>query len=206
MEKLISDAYNLATSANLTYSRYRDRWNYLLESYMGGEDYRLGQHLTRYSLENDVEYSARLMATPLDNHCKSVIQVYTSFLFRGEVERDYGNLAMDPALEDFLYDADYDGRSFDAFMKEVSTWSSVFGHTFVMVAKPNIGATNRGEEIAAGVRPYLSILTPLIVTDWSWSRAPNGKYTLDRFKYVEDINGNVTTLSLIHISEPTRPY
>jgi hypothetical protein len=194
MEQLISNAYNLATSANETYNRYRDRWNYLLESYMGGEDYRLGNHLTRYSLETDVEYGARLRATPLDNHCKSVIQVYTSFLFRSAVERDFGNLTMDPALEDFMYDADYDGRSFDSFMKEVSTWSSVFGHTFVMVAKPNIGANNRGEELAAGVRPYLSILTPLIVTDWSWARSSNGKYTLDRFKYVEDINGNVTVI------------
>ena len=194
MEQLISNAYNLATSANETYNRYRDRWNYLLESYMGGEDYRLGNHLTRYSLETDVEYGARLRATPLDNHCKSVIQVYTSFLFRSAVERDFGNLTMDPVLEDFMYDADYDGRSFDSFMKEVSTWSSVFGHTFVMVAKPNIGANNRGEELAAGVRPYLSILTPLIVTDWSWARSANGKYTLDRFKYVEDINGNVTVI------------
>lgn len=194
MEQLISNAYNLATSANETYNRYRDRWNYLLESYMGGEDYRLGNHLTRYSLETDLEYGARLRATPLDNHCKSVIQVYTSFLFRSAVERDFGNLTMDPALEDFMYDADYDGRSFDSFMKEVSTWSSVFGHTFVMVAKPNIGANNRGEELAAGVRPYLSILTPLIVTDWSWARSANGKYTLDRFKYVEDINGNVTVI------------
>ena len=194
MEQLISNAYNLATSANETYNRYRDRWNYLLESYMGGEDYRLGNHLTRYSLETDLEYGARLRATPLDNHCKSVIQVYTSFLFRSAVERDFGNLTMDPVLEDFMYDADYDGRSFDSFMKEVSTWSSVFGHTFVMVAKPNIGANNRGEELAAGVRPYLSILTPLIVTDWSWARSANGKYTLDRFKYVEDINGNVTVI------------
>lgn len=194
MEKLLTDAYSLATSANETYSRYRDRWNYLLESYMGGEDYRLGNHLTRYSLETDKEYAARLMATPLTNECKSVVAVYTSFLFREEPERDFGQLANDPALEDFLKDCDYEGRSLDSFMKEVSIWSSVFGHSFVMVTKPNINAFSRADELAQGVRPYLSILTPLVVTDWNWTRAANGRYVLDRFKYVEDVNGNYTTI------------
>ena len=62
----------------------------------------------------------------------------------------------------------------------------MFGHSFIMVTKPNIGATSRGEELAQGVRPYLSILTPLVVTDWNWSRSLNGQYVLDYIKYIED--------------------
>lgn len=194
MEKLIQDAYNLAVSTNETYDRYQERWEYLLEAYTGGEDWRNGGHLTRYSLETNAEYAARLAATPLDNHCRSTISVYISFLFRTEPQREFGSLANDPALEDFLNDADHDGRSLDAFMKEVSIYASIFGHAFVMVCKPNIGALNRAEELEYGVRPYLTILSPLVVTDWHWAREPSGRYALDYIKYIEDINGDQTVI------------
>ena len=194
MDKIIQDAYNLAVSTNDTYTRFQKRWEYLLQSYLGGEDYRESAQLTKYQLETSSEYAARLKATPLDNHCRSVISVYVSFLFRENPKREFESIANDPALESFLKDADYDGRSLDNFMKEVSIWSSVFGHSFIMVTKPNIGAVSRGEELAQGVRPYLSILTPLTVTDWNWSRSPNGQYVIDYIKYIEDVNGSTTVI------------
>lgn len=194
MKRLLEDAYNYAIAANETYDRYQERWEYLLESYMGGEDYRRAGHLHQYQLETGAEYATRLAATPLDNHCRSIISTYVSFLFRMEPRREFGSLENDPALEDFLKDADYDGRSLDAFMKEVSIYASIFGHTYVMVTKPNVGATNRAEELAQGVRPYVSILSPLVVTDWSWSRSRNGRYTMDYIKYIEDVNGDETVV------------
>lgn len=194
MQRLLDDAYNYAIAANETYDRYQERWEYLLESYVGGEDYRRAAHLTQYQLETGDEYQTRLLSTPLDNHCRSVISVYISFLFRNEPKREFGSLENDPALKDFLKDADYDGRSLDAFMKEVSIYASIFGHCYVMVSKPNIGATTRAEELAQGVRPYLSILSPLVVTDWSWQRSLNGKYQLDYIKYIEDVNGDETVV------------
>lgn len=196
MKRLLEDAYNYAIAANETYDRYQERWEYLLESYVGGEDYRRGGHLHQYELETGSEYQKRLTATPLDNHCRSVIATYVSFLFREEPSRELGRINNDPALEDFLKDADYDGRSLNAFMKEVSIWSSVFGHCFVIVTKPNIGAQSRADEIANGVRPYLSILTPLVVTDWSWKRSLTGKYEIDYIKYIEDVNGDETTVRI----------
>ena len=96
-------------------------------------------------------------------------------------KREFGSLVNMPELEAFLYDADYDGRSLDSFMKDAATWASVFGHCWVMVAKPDIGATTRADELAQGVRPYLSLLTPLVVLDWQYGRAPSGKYQLNSF-------------------------
>lgn len=194
MQRLLDDAYNYAIAANETYDRYQERWEYLLESYVGGEDYRRASHLTQYQLETGDEYQTRLLSTPLDNHCRSVISTYVSFLFRQEPKREFGSLENDPALEDFLKDADYDGRSLNAFMKEVSIYASIFGHAYIMVSKPNIGAQTRAEELAQGVRPYLSILSPLVVTDWSWQRSLNGKYQLDYIKYIEDVNGDETVV------------
>jgi hypothetical protein len=178
-------------SGNEIYQSYQARWKYLLESYVGGEEYRRAQHLTRYQLESEGEYQARLKSTPLENHCQSVISVYNSFLFREEPDREFGGIEYMPELEDFLNDADLDGRSLNAFMKDVATWSSVFGHSFILVSKPDVGAVTRADEVAAGVRPYVSLLTPMVVLDWKWNRAPNGRYQLVYLKYVEDINGDV---------------
>ena len=193
LETLSNDVAQLV-SGNDIYTSYQYRWKYLLESYVGGEEYRRAQHLTRYQLETVQEYEARLKATPLENHCASVISVYNSFLFREEPERDFDNNGMTFELEMFLRDADYDGRSLNNFMKDVATWASVFGHCFIMVSKPNIGANTRADEVAAGVRPYVSLLTPMVVLDWKWQRSPSGRYELVYFRYVEDINGDVRVI------------
>lgn len=193
LETLSNDVAQLI-SGNDIYTSYQYRWKYLLESYIGGEEYRRAQHLTRYQLETPAEYEARLRATPLENHCQSVISVYNSFLFREEPNRDFSNNGMTFELEMFLRDADMDGRSLNAFMKDVATWSSVFGHCFIMVSKPDVGAVTRADEVAQGVRPYVSLLTPLVVLDWQWKRSPSGRYEMVYFKYVEDINGDVRTI------------
>jgi hypothetical protein len=193
IETLSNDVAQLI-GGNDIYQSYQYRWKYLLESYLGGEEYRRAQHLTRYQLETDAEYSARLRATPLENHCQSVITVYNSFLFRENPQRDFTNNGVSFELEMFLRDADLDGRSLNNFMKDVATWSGVFGHCFIMVTKPNVGAVTVADEQAQGVRPYVSLLTPMVVLDWQWKRAPSGKYELVYLKYVEDINGDVRTV------------
>lgn len=194
VSQTISTEVAAVLSSNRIYQTYLPQWKYLLESYLGGEEYRNARHLTRYQLESEAEYTARLKTTPLDNHCQSVISVYNSFLFRQEPDREYGSIEGLPELEDFEYDADLDGRSLDAFMKDVATWSSVFGHAWIMVVKPNVGAVTRADELAAGVRPYVSLLTPLVVLDWNWRRSTSGRYELDYFKYLEDVNGDVRTV------------
>lgn len=181
-------------SGNSLYDSYSEQWKYLLESYLGGDEYRKAGHLTKYQLETDGEYRARLKTTPLENHCQSVISVYNSFLFRENPDREFGQAEMSPDLKDFLKDADFDGRSLDAFMKDVATWSSVFGHAWIIVSKPNVGAVTVADEQAAGIRPYVSLLTPMVVTDWTWSRQPSGRTELTYLKYLEEVNGDVRTI------------
>ena len=181
-------------SGNDIYDTYQPRWRYLLESYLGGETYRDAKHLTRYQLETDAEYTARLNNTPLDNHCYSVISIYKSFLFRECPHREYGSIEGMEEVKDFLHDADMDGRSLDAFMKDAMTWASVFGHSWVVITQPDIGATTREEQRQQGVRPYVNLLTPLTVLDWNYTRMPNGRYELSYFKYLEDVNGSIRTV------------
>ena len=181
-------------SGNDIYNTYRPQWRYLLESYLGGDEYRKAGHLQRYQTETPQEYDQRLLTTPLANHCQSVVSVYTSFLFREGCYRDLGSLANAPQMLDFMRDCDYEGRTLNHFMEDLSVWVSVFGHAYMIVAKPNVGATTRADEISAGVRPYLSMLTPLYVLDWEYTRDRSGRYTLDYFKYIEEVNGNIYTV------------
>lgn len=188
----IDNAVAKFLSGNSTYSSYNDQWQYLYESYLGGEEYRNAQHLVRYSLENSSEYGQRLRNAVLQNHCASVISVYTSFLFKNPPDRKWENFDNMPEIEAFIKDADKDGRNFNNFMKDCSAYASVFGHVWCVVSKPNVGAETRAQEIEMGVRPYVSMLTPLVVLDWNYERAEDGHYHLNYFKYIEDINGSET--------------
>ena len=190
----LSEELKSLLSGNELYDTYLPQWQYLLESYVGGQEYKDAQHLTRYQLESDLEYRARIMTTPLENHCQSVISVYNSFLFREDPEREFNGLESLPELEDFLYDADLDGRSLDSFMKDVATWTSVFGHAWIIVSKPNVGATTVADEQALGIRPYVSLLTPMVVLDWQYKRQPSGRVVLSYLRYLEDVTGDLRTV------------
>ena len=53
-------------------------WDFIFEVIKIGNDYKNGYYLHRYILETQ-EYDARIRHTPVDNHCKNVVQIYTSF-------------------------------------------------------------------------------------------------------------------------------
>ena len=188
------NAYLQATAGNTTYSRNQQRWKFLLDSFTGGQAYREGAYLQRYALESDRDYTVRLNNTPLDNQCRSLISLYTSFLFRTQPVRDFGSLDDNDMLKDIIEDADLDGRSMNAFMKDVAQWAAVFGNVWIAVAKPDVGAVTLADEQSMGVRPYLSMYLPLAVTDWRWARQPNGGYQLEYIKYVEEVNGTETVV------------
>ena len=188
------DRYLNIVSTNQLFNDYQARWQFYLESYLGGSEYRQAGHLVKYQLETNQEYQARLDSTPLDNHCKSVISVYMSFLFRQHPERDLNALEMNPMVEDFLEDADLEGRSLNAFMKDAAIWASVFGHCWVIVSRPEVGANTLADQIIMGSRPYVNLVTPLTVLDWTWKRSPTGRYELVYIKYVEEVNDSLSTI------------
>jgi hypothetical protein len=165
MNQTLLEQYIEATSTNQLYHRNQAHWEMLLASYMGGVEYQRTGMLTKYVNETESEYIARITSTFCENHCRSVVSTYVSFLFREPPDRDLGLLEYDTTVQAFMEDCDWEGRSFDHFMKEVAIWSSVFGHCWVMTVKPNVGAATMADEQAMNVRPYLTLLTPLTVMD-----------------------------------------
>ena len=194
MSDILQNELDQLLSGNQIYIDRQPDWVYFLESFLGGSRYKNAGHLTRYELESDKEYAARLNQTHLTNHCKSIVDVYNSFLFRQHPYREMGNLEGLQETDEFMEDADFDGRSFNNFMKDVAQWASVFGSCWVLVTKPNVGAVTRAEELEYGTRPYVTLVTPLAMLDWRWKRLSNGAYKLEYIKYVEELNGDIKTI------------
>ena len=180
--------YDDITNKHKLYKDNIYRWQYYYDSYYGGKDYQQGQYLRKYlQEENDGinEYQKRLLTTPLDNHCRNVVDTYSSFIWRETPDRIFGGLSENPALTQFLNDADLEGRSFDAVMRDATTLANIYGHVLLILDKPVSEANTLAEELAEGIRPYLSIITPENVCDWNWERQRNGRYELSMLKIKE---------------------
>jgi hypothetical protein len=168
------------------YKGMMPRWEYFIRSYLGGKEYQDGKFLQPYQLEFENEYHKRITFTPLDNHCRNIIDIYSSFLFRVEPVRQYGSLTEDMSVEQFKDDADLEGRSFNALMREAQRFASIYGHVWLLMDKPSTNVMTRAEELDQGIRPYLNIYTPENVLDWHYTRNDAGYYYLDYLKIREE--------------------
>ena len=129
------------------YKGMMPRWEYFIRSYLGGKEYQDGKFLQPYQLEFENEYHKRINFTPLDNHCRNIIDIYSSFLFRVEPVREYGSLTEDMSVEQFKDDADLEGRSFNALMREAQRFASIYGHVWLLMDKPSTNVMTRAEEL-----------------------------------------------------------
>ena len=177
-------------STHQDYDQKISDWNFHYRSYLGGQDFSNGYFLNRYILETEEEFLKRIEYTALDNHCRNVVQIYSSFLFRVPPARNYGTLSGDPLLDAFLEDADLDGREYNNVIRDMQINASIYGTCWAIVDKPLSNAKTRAEELQQEIRPYISIYTPENVTNWKYERAINGKYYLTSLTVVEDMQGN----------------
>jgi len=180
------------------YDQNEKRWEFYIRSYMGGEDYQNGSYLTGYLNESSEEYSRRIQLTPIDNHCRNIVHIYSSFLWRQPPVRQYNSLSNNPALLSFINDADLEGQSLNSFMKQAQVWSSVYGHVWLMIDKPASNAGTRAEELAQDIRPYITLFTPENVFDWKWERIPSGRYELVYLKVRESVDRKDATTVVSH--------
>ena len=178
-------AHYTALGVHPEYLTHFKRWEFLRASYLGSYEMKMGEYLTKYQYESDSEYFRRVAATPYMNEVKSIVNIYNSFLYRQPVKREYGNIKDTPELRNFLKDTDLEGRSFESFMRDVNTWSTVFGHCVILLDKPQSNARTRAEELQQGIRQYASIFTPENVLDWEYTRQPSGYYDLTYLKLLE---------------------
>jgi hypothetical protein len=188
------------------YEQNYAHWVFLQDSYNGGISYKEKDYLTRYIKETDQEYRNRVEQTPLDNHCKSIVSIYNSFIYKKPPTREFGRYAKDPALVSFLDDADREGRSLDDFMSQVNIVSSIYGHAWVIVDKPEAELSTRAQEEQYDIRPYLSLFTPIQVLDWDYKQNLNGSYYLCELKVLEASDGDSYCIKKFYIDRIEREF
>ena len=171
--------------AHNEYINYINRWKFLINSYLGGAHYKMGNYLTKYVYESQPEYIGRLAQTPLDNHVKSITHIYNSFIYRNEPKRNFGSLDGTAEMDNFLKDCDMEGRTWHSFMRDVNLMSTVYGHCVVLIDRPETVVGTRAEELEQGIRPYATLYTPENVINWNWERLPNGHYELNYLQLLE---------------------
>ena len=177
-----------ALATHKDYKENVNHWEYFIRSYNGGFDYQVGQYLNRYNLELDNEFNQRLLNTPCDNHCRNIIQIYSSFLFRVKPTREFGEMQDEASLESFLKDTDLDGNNFDTVIKQAQNYASIYGHSVLILDKPKVVSNTKADELQQDIRPYLSIVTPENILDWNYKREVNGRYVLDYLKVREEVD------------------
>jgi hypothetical protein len=185
------------------YAQNFKRWDYLGRSYEGGFTYTQGGYLRKYLNEDSSpgdQYAQRLLSTALDNHVKSTIETYRAYLFKTEPSR-IGEIFEREDIDEFTDDCDLDGTDLDQFMKNVNDTASIFGSAWILVDKPAYKAQTRAEEMALGIRPYVTMYTPSMVLDWHFERDITGRQVLT---YVKIIEQTTPTYDIVKVWTPDR--
>jgi len=192
-----------------THSVYKQemrQWDYLARSYAGGPDYREAGYLRKYLNEDQSpgnQYNQRLVSTALDNHVQTVVNVYRSYLFKTEPTRTLGTVGEAVDADDFIEDCDLDDTDLNDFQKAVSDTLSIYGTAWIAVDRPAYQAQTRAEEQALGIRPYVSMYTPLQALDWRYERGISGRSEL---VYVKIREASFDTYDVIRVWTPEIVY
>lgn len=140
------------------------KWQKYLNLYNSKDVYR---YIFRHLRETDVKWKQRVERGYFFNYVKSVVDLFTAFLFHHPVDRVPGkNLEED--FEEIYKDADRSGTSWNTYFQEVCTYAQVEGHVGILVDMPateaEIGSEQERKE--RGLRPFLTLIHSIQIKDW----------------------------------------
>lgn len=175
------------------YKIIKSSWAFFHNSYHGGWRYRAGEYLVKHPFESTENYSRRKQLAYFFNYCAPVVDILSSYATKEPPKRSYGSLtgseAVPPKQPETLFDkfwwnCDYEGSSFDQFMRDCITWAGVYGRISVLVDKPSTEVETAQQQFEQDIRPYLVLLTPENILDWEYIQE-DGKPVLNMIKIRE---------------------
>lgn len=169
------------------YVDYLPEWEFFIAAYFGGKMYRDGEYLVQHPFESSENYIRRKAIAYYYNYCQSIIDIYSSHLYRKAPERGYGSLEGTTLFDNFINDADLEKNTFPQFMKDAERFASIYGRVSIIVDKPPMTPGTLAEAEALDARPYLVMVTPENLLDWEFSKDPaTGRKALSMVKILED--------------------
>lgn len=194
------------TKTHENYELFKAEWSFYIRSYFGGKFYRDGNYLLQHPFESQTNYNRRKETAYFYNYCQPIVDILNGHLYKKGPQRRYGSLspnAVPPRLpstlfDSFWWDCDFEGSSFDQFMRDAQRLASVYGRVSIIVDKPALLVETQAQAKDLDIRPYLSLITPENLLDWTYVRLPNGRPVFDSIKIFESMTrdkkgGNIKT-------------
>ncbi len=175
------------------YLSFIDEWLFYSRSYLGGKFYRDGNYLKKHPFESPENYERRKEIAYYYNYCAPIVDIFTSYLSKKQPRRSYGALsggAVPPRqpktlFDAFWWDCDLEETNFEQFMRGAERFASIYGRVSIIVDKPAAVAATKADAIAKGIRPYVALMTPENILDWSYVRLDTGRPVLGMVKIRE---------------------
>jgi hypothetical protein len=183
-------------AVNAEYTDSLENWT-LVDTLMNGTDAmrKAGKaYLPIEEKETEAAYSARLTQTVLFPGYKRAVETYIGKPLEKQITVDEN---ADARLREWLKNVDLNGRSIDAFARDVFRAALSHGITYILVDYPTIvdaESKTKAEEEALGVRPYGVHLFASQIIGWK-STTVNGRQALTQIRILE----------IVEEPDPTNP-
>lgn len=127
-----------------------------------GQEHR---YLWRHPREKDARYEVRKRASTYENVIRPLVTTIAA-----TVSRACKKCELPPTLEYLSTDVDRAQMDLATFRLQRISWAHVYPHVFSYLQKPQgEGQPSRMHELAAGLRTYVQLITPLDLLDWQWN-------------------------------------
>lgn len=161
------------------YLKNEQSYRHCAEAYEGGKAY-MEKNLIRHISEIDVEFAERKRRAYYFNYPRCIARRITQYALATPPQRN----GADPAM---LEDWSRSGLRTNEVMRQLSTMLTVFGTVWMQIDAPGFTApVNRHEAAAGNLRPYVRVLSPLDVIDWSYSMDGKLEWALVREEFYEN--------------------
>ena len=136
-------------------------WRRARDAYAGGADY-IKSALVRHISEIESEFEERLQRAYYFNYPRAIAQRITQYA-----------LAVDPVRKnadpELVENWSRKGLRASEVMRQLSTMLNVYGRVWLLAEAPEFsGAITIAEAKRRNLRPYITVLSPLEVIDWSF--------------------------------------
>jgi len=159
---------DVLTDVHPEYAAMLPQWQFYRDAYEGDPD-AMVRYLMRHEREaEDIHRRRRARAYYL-NYVRAVVDLYVAYLFRTPAVIDPGESAS-ADMDAFLRDADRGGRALRYLLADAARLAAIYGHVGLLVDVPRVegpALASEGDRLARDVRPYLVIVPPTSIVDWS---------------------------------------
>ena len=148
---------------------HKDFWEFLHDSYKGGEDYLKGGYLSKHSKEPQTNYKKRCEASSYANFVAPVVDTYADYIFSSNIKREitvpetYNKL-----LDNINNNFDLKESTASEVMRELGVWTMVYGRMLAIIDTPIFeGELSLQQSIDEEIQPYVTMYQPTSIVNWT---------------------------------------